>query len=268
VVELSFLYLISSGTALAVATMATMIQRVIVLKLLSSTTTLAFVSHQLPARQSSLIQASSIDTSFSRPPFSNKITFGAELLIDETILSVDADELQSFVSDPANVLGAAWPKDLIEKRPGDIYRLKQEPLNFANLVTIDNFVDVQVFAEPKGGIRMKSTSIESFASFGPTVRERVDVNLDLGGSLTPISKTGANDARIRGRVQFTASGDLIGPLIFSPTPVLEGATGVINRGVLEYARREFIKGIESSFRQWSKEKAQAPPTPAAPPQLR
>ena len=223
------------------------------------------------ARLAANLKASTIETSFSRPQFSNKITFGAELAIDETVTSVDADELQRFVSDPANVLGAAWPEDLIEKRPGGVYRLKQEPLNFANLVQIDNFVDVQVFAEAEG-IRMASTAIESYASFGLTVRKKVDVKLDLGGSLTPISKSGAKDARIRGRVQFTASGDLIGPLIFAPTPVLEGATAVINRGVLEYARREFIKGIESSFRRWSssKEKKAAAPeaAPTSPPQQR
>ena len=204
-----------------------------------------------PSRQATtVLRAGQTDTTFSRR--GNKITFGAQLVIDETILSVDADELQLYVSDPVNLLGAAWPKELIQNRPNGVYRLKQEPLNFANLVQIDNFVDVRIGkSEPDGRIRMASTAIESFATFGPTAKERVEVDLDLQGWLEPVSKAGGNNARIRGQVAFTASGNLIGPLIFAPTPVLETATAVINRGVLEYARREFIRGIEGSFRRFA-----------------
>ena len=210
-----------------------------------------------PGRTATLALASRIDTSFDRR--GNTIDFGAELTIDEIIRSVDVAGLGAFVEDPVNLISAAWPRELIERRPGGVYRLAQEPVDFAGLLRIDFSVDVAVVTEKSSTgdrIMIESRGVESYATFpdrpfGPPVKQPVKVNLDLSGSLAPIATaTGGRDARVQGRVQYMASGALVGPLIFAPTPVLSVATDAINRGVMDYARREFVAGVESSFRRW------------------
>ena len=197
----------------------------------------------------SKLAASQIDTDFFRRE--KRITFGAKLLIDEIITSINAEELQLYVSNPKNVLSAAWPRKLIEDRQNGLYRLRQEPINFAGLVVIENAIDVKISSDESGCIHMDSKNLESIAKIGAGMSERVEIDLNLHGILNPIEKFN-NGARVKGDVRFEVSGDLIGPLQFAPNGVLEAAANAVNRGILEYARREFVRGIERSYRQWKR----------------
>lgn len=190
-----------------------------------------------------------ISTNFKRQ--GNRINFGATLQIQEVLKGVDPKGLELYLKDPRNMMAAAWPRDLIEPLGNDEYRLNQEPLNFANLLQIEYSVDVRTVERASGGIEMESTRIRSTASLGGGVRQEVPIDLTLTGVLQPLKPVSQGQGvLLQGDVKFATSGQLIGPLLFAPTPVLQAATDTVNRGILEYARREFVRGVRKGYMDW------------------
>jgi len=184
----------------------------------------------------------------------NAIYFDARLEIDKRLRDTDPVGLARFLEDPKEVMAASWPKERIRAldtaRGGD-YRLFQEPINFAGLLEIDFFVDVHLEVDPRDGlVTLRSYNVETTANGRP-----VKVNLEIEGALAPVVANGGGgggqpSSLLRGHVSYKSSGELIGPLILCPDVVLRTAVAGVNKAILTFARRDFVKGIQRNFRAW------------------
>mmetsp|Transcript_27714 Transcript_27714/g.61851 ORF Transcript_27714/g.61851 Transcript_27714/m.61851 type:complete len:280 (-) Transcript_27714:133-972(-) len=183
----------------------------------------------------------------------DKIYFGARLDVDSRLRNADPKGLAAFLQDPTQIMAASWPRHRIKAMGGSEFRLIQEPIDFAGLVKIDFFVDVETTVSSDGRVVLRSKGIETTLVTG-NGRRKVPVELKLWGELQPVAKSleqpNETGARLKGFVQYETSGPLQGPLFLVPDAVLKISTRAINKAILTFAERDFVNGINRNFREW------------------
>ena len=183
----------------------------------------------------------------------NQVEFGGSLGVQSKIEG-PAAVFSAFLS-PSAVVSAAWDPTMIEVLEKDrMFRLRQEPLDFAGVMRVTTTVDVEV-AQKSSGLALESRDIACMVQFDkrnePT---RLDVDIKLDGVLLP-QKT--DDAEINGSFDFTVKGTLQGPLLLLPDPALAAATRLVSLGIIHYAQDRFVKGLKTDFYKWQQDRRRA-----------
>lgn len=195
-----------------------------------------------------------------------RIEFGGVWELSEPFAGVCADRAAAYLADPLRVLSAAWPAENIEgpkPRPpgaaeeGVTYALRQDPpITFANLVTVDLDVDIEVRSEARGGIALRSNSITSRATLRNGQTRDVPMKFELTGALHPQSTLPTAPAIIGGHFQYTTSVKLLGPLRLLPNGALRLAAKAVN-DQLDLGGL-FARGIAAKYPTWLEAQERGP----------
>lgn len=201
--------------------------------------------------------ARATNTFYRRTSF-DTVEFGGSLNIDSTLPGVEASRFAQFLT-PSRVVAAAWDPRMIQalNAPNgeldneELFRLRQEPVDFAGVMQLETSVDVAV-QRVGTGLKLSSRDINCMATIGLDRPRKLDINIQLTGELRPQS---GKVARMLGSFEFTTGGRLVPPLILLPDPVLNAAATAVNAGILQYARERFVTGISSDFAAWDRRHA-------------
>lgn len=197
------------------------------------------------------------DNFYRRTSF-DTVEFGGRLSIDCTLPGVEASRFAQFLT-PSRVVAAAWDPRMIQalsaqngaRDSEELFRLKQEPIDFAGAMQVETTVDVAV-QRVGSGLKLSSRDINCMARVGLDRPRKLDINIQLEGELRPQS---GKIARMLGSFEFTTGGRLIPPLLLLPDPVLYAAATAVNAGILQYARERFVTGISKDFKAWDRQQA-------------
>ncbi|KAJ8608512.1 hypothetical protein CTAYLR_005721 [Chrysophaeum taylorii] len=188
-------------------------------------------------------------STFYRRTSLDTVEFGGRLNIDSTFDRVDPLAFAEFLT-PVRVVGAAWDPKMVEAlgdhAGSEVFRLKQEPFDFAGVLRVATSVDVRV-RQIGTGLELESRDIDCRAAIGLAPPQKVDLAIRLNGVLDPQD---APVARLRGSFDLTVSGRLFGPVLLLPDPVLKTAAIAVNTGILGYARNRFVTGIYQDFQRY------------------
>lgn len=180
------------------------------------------------------------------------IEFGASLKFDNRITSARRADVVDYLSDPRNVLSAAWPPEHILPTPdASVFRLRQGPLDFI-MLDVTTLVDCHVATDAvTGAVRLSSRGIENTVRGPPPRRatQTVHLELQLDGGLEPQPADEGAVPVLRGAIGYTAKATLPGPLILIPDTALRSAVAGLNALTLAYAERRFVSGISSAVRR-------------------
>lgn len=201
---------------------------------------------------SSIVTSTRPTRTFYRRVSFDKVEFGGSLEIDSTLSGVNSARFAEFLS-PLRVVSAAWDADMVERVDSRIFRLKQDPLDFAGALRVETTVQVEVEQEDSGGLRLSSREIESVTRIGRDT-QKLDIDIKLDGRLIPQE---GKIAVLKGSFEYTTGGKLVGPLLFLPDPVLDAAATAVNTGILNYARDRFVDGIVKDFWDWDRQQRAA-----------
>mmetsp|Transcript_38818 Transcript_38818/g.124442 ORF Transcript_38818/g.124442 Transcript_38818/m.124442 type:complete len:221 (-) Transcript_38818:3-665(-) len=195
----------------------------------------------LPDERAAALQP---QTFYRRASF-DRVEFGGRLAVDAA-LDGSASNFSEYVT-PYRLVCAAWDPRMVDSLTESTFRLRQEPVDFAGVMRLSTAVTVEV-RQRGTALRMKSSDIACLVSFNDERERRLDVGIDLDGTLLP--QTDRNNAQLAGSFDFTVEGKLVGPLIFLPDPALSAATQLVTSGIIRYAQDRFVNGIRDDFRNW------------------
>ncbi len=168
--------------------------------------------------------------------------------------------IQHYLRQPQRLVAALVDPTRVEQIGEDCFRLKMRPLNFL-MLSLQPTVDIQVWSEADGTIRLKSRGCEIRGV------EYIDrrFNLDLVGRLTPQSIN--NRTMLCGQADLNVQVELPPALWFTPRPLLEATGNGLLRSVLLTIKQRLAHHLLQDYRQWAMAQIQeqpkiAPPTSA------
>ena len=178
----------------------------------------------------------------------DRVEFGGRLAVDST-LEASSAQFSEYLT-PKRIVSAAWDPNMVQDLEDGVFRLTQEPVNFAGS---ELAISVDVAVVQKGSaMKLDSKDISCVITFNRRP-QRLPVDISLDGRLLPQS---SDPSRIQGSFDFTIKGKLVGPLLLLPDPALSAATGLVSLGIIRYAQNRFVNGVKSDFRLWQQQQQQ------------
>lgn len=165
--------------------------------------------------------------------------------------------IQHYLRQPQRLVAALVDPTRVEQIGEGCFRLKMRPLNFL-MLSLQPTVDIQVWSEADGTIRLKSTGCEIRGV------EYIDrrFNLNLVGRLTPQSI--GNRTLLCGQADLNVQVELPPALWFTPRPLLEATGNGLLRSVLLTIKQRLAHHLLQDYRQWATAQIQAQPKIAPP----
>lgn len=152
--------------------------------------------------------------------------------------------LQHYLRQPQRLVRALVDPTRIELLREDCFRLKMRPLSFL-MLTIQPTVDLRVWAEADGSIRVQSIACEIRGV--EYINQRFSFN--LSGRLIPEQKENVTD--LRGRADLQVQVDVPPPLLFTPRPILEAAGNGLLHSVLLTVKQRLMHQLIVDYREWA-----------------
>ncbi|MBD1869695.1 DUF1997 domain-containing protein [Oculatella sp. FACHB-28] len=152
--------------------------------------------------------------------------------------------IQHYLRQPQRLVKALVDPSRTEQLSSEVFRLKMRPLNFM-MLKVQPIVDMRIWAEPDGTIRVESLACEIRGV--EYINQRF--NLNLVGQLTPQLKR--DTTYLVGRADLEVLVELPPPLLFTPKPLLEATGNGLLRSVLLTVKQRLIHQLLSDYRTWA-----------------
>lgn len=161
-----------------------------------------------------------------------------ELIVPELSIPI-----QHYLRQPQRLIKALVDPSRTEQIGSDSFRLKMRPLHFMAF-TLQPTVDMKVFAEPGGLIRLQSTACEIRGI--EYINQRFSLN--LVGQLAPyqIQET----TYLKGRADLQVQVDLPPPFLLTPKTILETTGNGLLRSVLLTVKQRLTHQLLLDYRSW------------------
>jgi hypothetical protein len=152
--------------------------------------------------------------------------------------------IQHYLRQPQRLVKALVDPSRTEQLSSEVFRLKMRPLNFM-MLKVQPTVDMRIWAEPNGTIRVESLACEIRGV--EYINQRFDLN--LAGQLTPQLK--GNTTYLVGRADLEVLVELPPPLSLTPKPLLEATGNGLLRSVLLTIKQRLMHQLLSDYRTWA-----------------
>jgi hypothetical protein len=153
--------------------------------------------------------------------------------------------IKLYLRKPERVVNALIDPARVQKINQETYRFQILPLGFLNQ-TIQPTVDIKIWAEPNGTIRLKSLSCK--LSGLEYISQRF--NFKLEGYLSPTKVN--NVTFLEGKADLQVEVELPAPLLFTPRPLLETAGNNLLKGVLGTMKKRLLNHLLADYHKWAK----------------
>ena len=161
--------------------------------------------------------------------------------------------IQHYLRQPQRLVGALVDPSQIEQLGEELFRLKMRPLRFLTL-TIQPTVDMRVWPEPGGTVRLKSTGCEIRGI--EYINQRFALN--LAGQLYPVQID--NLTHLKGRADLEVQVELPPPLWLTPAPILEATGNGLLKSVLLTIKQRLMHQLLSDYQRWATADSQNTPS--------
>lgn len=151
--------------------------------------------------------------------------------------------IKHYLRQPQRLVNALADSSRIEQLTTEVFRLKMRPLTFMSL-SIQPIVDMRVWAEANGTIRLKSVS--SKIQGLEYINQRFQ--LDLQGNLSSYEKDGTT--HLKGIVNLEVKVELPPPFSFTPKSILETTGNGLLKSVLLTIKQRLLRQLLVDYRRW------------------
>jgi Protein of unknown function (DUF1997) len=152
--------------------------------------------------------------------------------------------IQHYLRQPQRLVHALVDSSRIEYLSEDQFRLKMRPLSFLTF-SIQPTVDMRVWAESDGTVRLKSTGCEIRGI--EYINQRFSLN--LLGQLYPVQIN--NTTYLKGKADLEVQVELPPPLWFTPAPILEATGNGLLKSVLLTIKQRLMYQLLLDYRRWA-----------------
>jgi hypothetical protein len=153
--------------------------------------------------------------------------------------------IQHYLRQPQRLVRALASSSRIEHLGSDLFRLKMRPLFFM-MLSLQPTVDMNVWAESDGTVRLRSRSCEILGV--EYINERFALN--LSGQLQPRTVSGMTHLRGRADLEVMIV-DLPPPFLFTPRPILETTGNGLLKSVLLTVKQRLVHQLVSDYQLWA-----------------
>jgi hypothetical protein len=151
--------------------------------------------------------------------------------------------IKHYLRQPQRLVNALADSSRIEQLSSEVFRLKMRPLAFMSL-SIQPIVNMRVWAEPNGTIRLESVSSEIRGI--EYINQRF--NLDLKGNLSSYERDG--NTYLKGIANLEVKVELPPPFSFTPKPILEATGNGLLKSVLLTIKQRLLRQLLVDYRHW------------------
>jgi hypothetical protein len=152
--------------------------------------------------------------------------------------------IQHYLRQPHRLVQALAVNSQIEHLEAELFRFKMRPLNFMT-VTLQPTVDMRVWAEPDGVIRLQSVACEIRGI--EYINQRFSLN--LVGRLQP--RQIHNQTYLKGRADLEVRVVVPPPLGFTPRPLLEATGNSVLKSVLLTIKQRMMHHLLQDYYNWA-----------------
>ena len=184
----------------------------------------------------------------------------------EIAIPEEPTPIQHYLRQPQRLVYALVDRSRIEQLGEDHFRLKMRPLSFM-LLKIQPTVDLKVWAEADGTVRLRSVACEIRGV--EYINQRFALNLE--GYLSPDCQNG--ETRLKGKADLEVKVELPYPLSLTPKPILETTGNGLLKSVLLTIKQRLLYQLLADYRHWAGTQTEQdtvnsspilPPTPYTP----
>ncbi len=167
--------------------------------------------------------------------------------------------IQHYLRQPQRLVNALVDPTRIELLSEDCFRLKMRPLTFMTL-NLQPTVDMQVWSDPEGGVRLRSVRCEIRGI--EYINQRFSLNLN--GHLYPQLVYG--NTHLKGLANLEVQIELPPPFSYMPKPLLETTGNGLLKSVLLTVKQRLMHQLLLDYRHWVRAENErlAAPTDALP----
>ena len=162
----------------------------------------------------------------------------------EMVASEQPVPIQHYLRQPQRVVNALAASSQIEQLEHERFRLKMRPITFMAL-TVQPIVDLRVWAESDGTVRVQSVGCE--------IRGVEYINqrfkLSLTGTLQPIQS--GTVTILHGKADLEVQVDVPMPLALTPRPFLEATGNGLLKSVLLTVKQRLMHHLLADYRAWA-----------------
>ncbi len=153
--------------------------------------------------------------------------------------------IQHYLRQPQRLVRALASSSRIEHLGNDLFRLKMRPLAFM-MLSLQPTVDIKVWAESDGSVRLRSQSCEILGI--EYINERFALN--LSGKLQPCTVAGMTHLQGRADLEVMIV-ELPPPFLFTPRPILEATGNGLLKSVLLTVKQRLAHQLVSDYQLWA-----------------
>jgi hypothetical protein len=152
--------------------------------------------------------------------------------------------VQHYLRQPQRLVSALAASSQIEQLGDGLFRLKMRPLTFM-MLSLQPIVDMRVWAEPDGTVRLQSVNCEIRGI--EYINQRF--SLALVGKLQP-QQTGT-ETTLKGRADLEVKVDLPPAFLLTPRSLLETTGNGLLKSVLLTVKQRLIHHLVSDYYVWA-----------------
>ncbi|USR90391.1 DUF1997 domain-containing protein [Phormidium yuhuli AB48] len=165
--------------------------------------------------------------------------------------------IQHYLRQPQRLVKALVDPKRVDVLSPDCFRLKMRPLHFLTL-TVQPTVDMRVWADAKGTVRLRSVGCEIRGV--EYINQRF--SLDLVGRLEPYTHNGKTT--LYGKADLKVAVDMPPALWLTPKPIIDATGNTLLASVLHTVKQRLTRHIIADYRAWAGETQQDPPISLSP----
>lgn len=165
--------------------------------------------------------------------------------------------IQHYLRQPHRLIQALVDSTQVEQLASDCFRLKMRSRQFM-MLTIQPTVDVKIWAEPDGSLRLRAMNCELQGI--DYVNQRFQLHLE--GVLAPVQKK--KGTRLEGRADLGVEVELPPVLWVTPKPVLTATGNGFLKSILMTVKQRLVQQIVEDYQTWCQTVSQTAPTTPLP----
>lgn len=154
--------------------------------------------------------------------------------------------IQHYLRQPQRLVKALVDPKRVDVLSPDCFRLKMRPLHFLTL-TVQPTVDMRVWADAKGTVRLRSVGCEIRGV--EYINQRF--SLDLVGRLEPYTHNGKTT--LYGKADLKVGVDMPPALWLTPKPIIDATGNTVLASVLHTVKQRLTRHLIADYRAWAGE---------------
>ncbi len=168
--------------------------------------------------------------------------------------------IRHYLRQPYRLIQALVDESQVESLAPDCFRLKMRSRQFM-MLTIQPTVDIKIWSEPDGLVRLQSVACELKGV--DYINQRFQLSLD--GGLMPVQTP--KGMRLVGQANLTVAVELPPVLWMTPKPILTTTGNGLLKSILMTVKQRLVQQIVADYQTWCETVSQSPVLQAATPTL-